>query len=106
VLFGMTILPAGNSETTVINHAVEIYNPTDNDINLANYSIKLTTSNTSVVSINLSGTILSKRTFVLSNAQSSTSIYSLSNQTSSNLNFSDITVLRLVSVCPYSPTRS
>lgn len=54
-------------EGSSYNKAVEIFNPSNNDIDLANYQIKLfqNANNTSSYTINLSGTISAGGTFVV-----------------------------------------
>lgn len=96
VLFGMNITNEPIIESTTVNHAIEIYNPTNGDINLSNYKIELTTIDNLVVSIDLEGTLNSKKTFVVSNAQSTIPILSVSDLVSLDLDFNDITVLKLV----------
>lgn len=80
----------------VINHAIEIYNPTDGNISLSGYSIIFTTVNGISVPINLNGVILAKSTFVISNSQAFLPIISVSGQFSPYLDFQNVTVISLI----------
>lgn len=83
------------SRSIVKNYSVELFNPTDLDIDLSNYSIKLTPQSGSIVYLYLSGTIVSKQTYVISNSDASASILALSNVSTVLLDYDNKSVLEL-----------
>jgi len=76
LVFGPTVVPLdqpsdSNSERSLsINHAIEIYNPTDDTIDLSNYKIQLVTEDTLITEVDLSGDIFPYKTFVVTNTLS------------------------------------
>lgn len=70
------------------NKAVEIFNPTSAAINLNDYALHVfyNGANTPII-IPLSGTILSKKTFVVANPNSSAAVLAKADMTNANLNY-------------------
>lgn len=77
------------------NHSVEIYNPTENIINLNNYFIELIDTEGENLQLRLEGTINPSKTFVISNSFATTEILELSNQTDTNFYLGDKIYLAL-----------
>jgi hypothetical protein len=78
-----------------LNYAVEIYNSSSSQINLASYSLELETGTNTSISIPLSGTINSNDVFVISNSSANNNLQVLADQLSSNLNFDSYITLVL-----------
>ena len=68
------------------NKAIEIYNPTSSTKNLAGYSILIFPSGSiSPTTINLTGTVASKGTYVVANPQASSAVLARANKTDANM---------------------
>ncbi len=78
--------------------ALEIYNPTDSTISLANYTVEFYTNGATVASstLSLSGNILSNSTYVIANPDANATILAIADQTDASLSFNgnDAIVLR------------
>ncbi|MBS1647893.1 MAG: lamin tail domain-containing protein [Bacteroidetes bacterium] len=70
------------------NKSIEIYNPTHNAINLANYSLLIYHgASYTPTTITLTGTISAQSAYVVSKPNANSAILAHTNQTSNNLNF-------------------
>ena len=78
------------------NYSVEIFNPTDNAINLSAYKIELLPAQGSGTTIALSGSIPSEGVTVISNQAATDAITTVSDILTSSLNYSSKAVLQLV----------
>jgi hypothetical protein len=85
-----------NGQIWDLNYAVEIFNPTTNNIDLSNYSLQLTNSIGSNTFITLSGTIAPHDVFVVSNSNADLNLQSLADQLTSGLDFESTVILSLV----------
>lgn len=81
-----------------INHAVEVYNPTNGIIDLSEYGIRLTTSSDSSIIISLIGYINPESTYVLSNDEAMEQILLVADQSSPYFKFDGIEVLELIKI--------
>lgn len=70
-----------------LNYAVEIYNPTGQTINLANYELLLTDISLNILSIPLVGNIAPGEVHVVSNADADLNLQSLADQIVAGMNF-------------------
>lgn len=85
----LSALPAQGSQSTVDHkNVIELFNPTEIDINLSNYSLVLTPENGSPIVQNLYGTIESKKTGLISNFNSNSDITSVAKVVSTLMDFS------------------
>jgi len=78
------------------NYALELFNPTSDSVGLNNYKLKLFAADSSETEIDLSGTILPKSTYVLSNPLSDSTIKSKANLLDSILAFKGYVMLELI----------
>ena len=78
------------------NYSVEIFNPTDNAVNLSAYKIELLPAQGSGITIPLSGSVPAEGVVVISNQAATDAITTISDMLTSSLNYSDKTVLQLV----------
>ena len=94
---GTSLTGVGNAEFPIKNFSVELFNPTDASINLANYKIELFTEDavSASTTITLAGTVAAKETFVVSNPNSTTDVTNLSDQLSPGLDFDNNVVLQI-----------
>lgn len=70
-----------------LNYAVEIFNPTQSNINLSNYSLELSNGFNSLTIIPLNGTIAAGDVYVICNSNADLNLQSLSDQLVSSLDF-------------------
>ncbi len=75
-------------EGTAMNKAVEIFNPTDSPIDLANFNLRIFhNGQLTPIKIPLSGTIASKSTFVIAHSAANTDIKSKADMLDNKVNF-------------------
>lgn len=94
VVFGIDTMQS--SQTIIKNYSVELFNPTDQPIDLADYSFNLIADNGLITGIQLSGIVESKKTYVISYDQAGSDLYLLTDLINSNLNFDNKKVLELM----------
>lgn len=85
-----------NAASTVLNYALELYNPTEDTISLSAYKIELVTADTTLLDISLTGSILPGSTFVISNPNSSSLVTDRADFLSSAFEYEGYVVLKLV----------
>jgi hypothetical protein len=83
------------NQTYFDNYSIEIYNPSDELIELSSYKIELITEDDIKTVISLSGTANAKEPFVISFSNSSTDIINVSDILNNSLDFSDKAILQL-----------
>ncbi len=84
-----------NENSFNLNYAVELFNSSNNTISLSNYSIELITDLGVHTTINLSGTVASHETHVLTNSNATLDLQNLSNQLSADFNLENNAFLEL-----------
>jgi hypothetical protein len=84
-----------NENSFNLNHAIELFNSSDYSINLSTYSVVLITDLGVHTTINLSGTILSHETYVLTNSNAALALQALSDQLSTDFNLENNAFLEL-----------
>lgn len=99
VLFGessLTLNDPNNNFAPITNYALEIYNPTEDSIDLSSYKIELFTFDTVETEIALEGVILPETAMVLSTPSADSLIRSKADLLSSNLTFGNHVMVQIV----------
>jgi hypothetical protein len=99
VVFGessLTLNDPNNNFVPITNYALEIYNPTEDSIDLSSYKIELFTFDTVETEITLEGVILPETAMVLSTPSADSLIRSKADLLSSNLTFGNHVMVQIV----------
>jgi len=85
----------GNKGKGKFNHSVELFNPTDQTIDLAYYSLALVAEDEGKSHVSLSGSLASGEAYVISNTSSDQAIAALSNTLDATLLFNERVAIEL-----------
>ncbi len=83
------------SSSSFMNHTVEIYNPTDDPINLSTYSISLLSMDNQETYIPLQGYLQSGDVYVVSNTMANTEVATKTDDFHASLDFNDKKMIKL-----------